>query len=330
MEEKIAKLLTSRSTIEFGDISLSEDEKKFCQDWNQESILLFKSLPESTQTDALLFLIKYAKTSFEELDLLKMYYVPAWSIIFWLIHTGPDRKSLLQKNIKDAKAAHFMAMFLHALDDHLIDHQLPVTHLALLLRSHAWMIMNNALASLSGDIDGGPDLVQRFIDDYYSSIRNTDKIESLDRYCDCFRKQMATWLIVPTLMAKKTTADVKFSEAIKTAYGSFGLAWRLLDDINDIEADLLNGAKSSIYVCLPEDIQNLRDQDSEGVNKADNADYIKAGLKYILQNNIIQVIKQRICKELEFAASIANNYDMMELATEFRCLYKPLLKRQEY
>jgi len=330
MEDKISKFLTTCAKIDFGDVSISEKEKQFCNEWNKESILFFKSLPESTQTDALLFLIKYAKTSLKQLDLLKMYYVPAWSIIYWLIQFGPGANGLIQQDIKNAQAAHFMAMFLHALDDHLTDKQLPVTHLTLLLRSHAWMIMNNALSGLADSIDGGGNIVQRFIDDYYQSIRRMEEIETLSQFCECFRKQMATWLIVPVLMTKKMTRDEKFSSAVQTAYTSFGLSWRMLDDIKDIKADLINGAKSTISICLPKDIQVCRGRNSEGKNKEEISSYVRAALKYLLENNIIDNIKQRICSELEAAASIADSYEMTGLASEFRCLYKPLANPPEH
>jgi len=330
MKDKFAKLLASCSKIHFGDIRLSQGEKKFCHDWNRESILLCKSLPASTQTDALLFFIKYAKTSLEKLNLFRMYYVPAWSIIYWLIQSGPGGKELSQKDIHNAKAAHFMAMFLHALDDHLTDRQLPVTHLTLLLRSHAWMIMNSALSSLADGIEGGQKMIRRFIDDYYYSIRSTEEIGSLDGYCDRFRKQMATWLIVPFLMTKKMTADQAFSDGVQAAYGSFGLAWRMLDDIKDIEADLINGAPSSIYVCLSKDLQNYWGKESGSEKKGIHRRGVQACLDYISQNNVIEKIKERICSELKFAAFIADNYHMTDLANEFRCLYSPLVHPQEH
>jgi len=328
MEDKISDLLPSCSGIDFGDVSLSDAEKKFCREWNNESILFCKSLPESTQTEALLFFLKYARTSFEKLDLFRLYYVPAWSIIYWLNQSGHGGGGINQVDIKNAKAAHFMAMFLHALDDHLADHQVPATHLTLLLRSQAWMIMNNALSSLADGVDGGTKVVERFLDDYYSSIRGSAEIESLDRYCELFRRQMATWLIVPVLMAKKMGPDAEFCEAVQSAYGSFGIAWRLLDDIHDIAADMISGVHSAIYVCLSKDIQNCWEKNRRGKTRNETGSSAKPILNYILQNRIIERIKARICSELVSAAAIADTHDLPGLANEFRCLLRPLENSQ--
>jgi hypothetical protein len=330
MEDKISELLSSCSEMDFGDIVLSDAEKKFCHEWNRESILFCKSLPESTQTDALLFFLKYAKTSFEKLNLFRLYYVPAWSIIYWLIQSGAGGSRIKQVDINNAKSAHFMAMFLHALDDHLTDNQVPATHLTLLLRSQAWMIMNNTLGSLADGVDGGVKIVAGFLDDYYSSIRSSEKIESLDRYCELFRKQMATWLIVPVLMSKKMGTGAEFTEAIRTAYGSFGIAWRLLDDIKDIEADMVSGVHSAIYVCLSNDIKNCWEKNQRGNIRNEIGPHGNAIVNYLLHNRIIESIKARICSELVSAAAIADNHQLPGLADEFRCLLTPMEDTQVY
>ena len=146
MEDKFDNLLSFCAEIEFGTVNLSDDEKEFCSEWNNEIISLCKSLPESTQTDALLFFMRYSGLSFsEELNFFRTYYAPTWSIIYWLIQSAPGDKRLAKKDIKNVKTGHSLAMFLHALDDHLKDSEIPVTHLALLIRSQSWMIMNNAL-----------------------------------------------------------------------------------------------------------------------------------------------------------------------------------------
>jgi len=329
MEEKISAWLTSCSETDFGEIHLSDEQNRFCHQWSDESILLYKSLPKSTQTEATLFFAKYAKTSFTEFNLFRMYYVPAWSIIYWLMQSDPDNVELTPEDIKHAKTAHFMAMFLHALDDHLNDHQVPVTHLTLLLRSQSWMMMNTALDSLAAKVDGGQHLASRLIDDYYASIGNSHAMTSLDSYCDLFRKQMATWLIVPTLMTRKLTDDNKFSEAIQRAYGSFGIAWRLLDDIQDIETDMITGVPSSIYICLSSDIRDRWEKAHADKKEIEPDTRVKTVSNYIKQNKIIETIKTRIYRELMSAATIADEIHLPGLANEFRCLSKPFENNQE-
>jgi hypothetical protein len=118
--------------------------------------------------------MRYSRISFgPEPNFFRNYYAPTWSIIYWLIQSCPSDKGLEQKDIKNAITAHAMAMSLHSLDDHLSDGEMTVTHLALLLRSQLWMIMNNALNSLADGVDGGKQIIQGFINDYYSSIRTS-------------------------------------------------------------------------------------------------------------------------------------------------------------
>lgn len=329
MKDKPEELLSFCSKIDFGTIRLSDAEKVFCSEWNNEIIALCKSLPESTQIDALHFFMKYSGLSFgQELNFFRTYYIPTWSIIYWLIQSGPNGNGLRQIDIKNAKTAHSMAMFLHALDDHLKDSEMPVTHLALLLRSQAWMIMNNAFNNLANGVDGGEQIVRNFIDDYYSSIRTSKEIESMDSYCDLFRKQMATGFITPILLTKKMISNKEFTNAIEIAYGSFGIAWRLLDDIKDIKTDMMKGVDSSVYICLPEEIKNYWKNKDVGEKIDKNSGRDKVILDYILENSVIDGISERICIELELAASIVDRYNITGLADEFRCMLKPLKNRQ--
>lgn len=329
MKDKIEDLISTCSQIDFGAVKLSDGEREFCSELNNEVISLCKSLPQSTQTDALLFIMRYWGLRFgHELNFFGYYYVPSWSIIYWLIQSAPNSIGLEQAVKRYAKTAHSMTLFLHALDDHLDDGEIPTTHLSLLLRSQSWVIMNNALYSLAHGVDGGHEIVQGLIDDYYSSITSSKKVESLDSYCDLFRKQIATCLIVPTLMTKKMTSDVRFTDAIQTAYGSLTIAWRLLDDIQDIERDMMKGVHSSIYICLSEDMRNRWDKDRKE-KKDKHSGCTEAILNHILENKVIDRITDRICNELESAAWIADCWDITGLADEYRYLLRPLRNKDD-
>ena len=315
--------------MDFGEVQISDEQKQFCDLWSDECILLYKSLPESTQADATLFFAKYARTRLAGFNLFRMYYAPAWSIIYWLMQLDPDSRKLSPQDRQDAKIAHFMAMFLHALDDHLNDHQIAVTHLTLLLRSQSWVMMNTAMDCLAAEVESGPQLVSDLIDDYYASIGNSNEAASLDSYCDLFRQQMATWQIVPAMLTRRLSEDEEFSAAIQRAYGSFGIAWRLLDDVQDIKADMINGITSCIYVCLPNDMRQYWKQGRLEEKKSESEDRAEIVCSYIMQNNIIEHIKARICRELISAAAITDDCSLPGLANEFRSLLRPLQNGQE-
>jgi hypothetical protein len=328
MENSIADLLGSCSHIDFGPVDFSEEEKEFSRELNREMLLLCKSLPESTQTETALFLMRYLRASLGDgVNFVQYFYAPAWSILYWLIKSNPSETRLEPTDIQNAKTGHTMAMFLHAIDDHLTDHQVPVTHLTLLLRSQSWMIMNQAFRQLAAVVDGGAEIIERFIDGYYSSIRSCDGIESLDSYCGLFRKQMATALIVPVLVAKRKTDDEEFVRSIQAAYESFGIAWRLLDDIQDAEKDMIKGVRSSVYVSLPEEMRDWWDRNAEEKKNSGDGQII---WRYVLENGVLHMIIKKICGELASAASVADACDMTGLAAEFRCLSKPLENGQDH
>jgi hypothetical protein len=328
MRENPTNIVSSCAEIDFGVVNLSEGEQAFCRRLNKEILLLCKSMPVSTQVDALSFLMRYAGISFnQEINFFKNYYIPAWSVIYWLIDSCPDDKELTDEDVKNAISAHSMAMFLHSIDDHLTDGQISVNHLSLLLRSQAWMRMNHAMNSLTVSVDGGLGIVKRFIDDYYTGICGSQEIKSLDNYCDVFRKQMATWLVVPVILSKKIAGDNDFTTAIQSAYESFGIAWRLLDDLQDMEEDMIKGAHSSIYYSLPEEAKRLWDKKTaEPIAKSNEC--ANAISKSVLEKGFINRIKERICRELESAVAIAGCFNMAGLKNEFHSLLQPLKKTQ--
>ena len=216
-----------------------------------------------------------------------------------------------------------MAMFLHSLDDHLTDGQVSVSPLTLLLRSQAWTIMHRAFSNLAEGVPAGERTVRSFIDEYYSSIQDSNGRKSLDSYCHLFRKQMAIGMVAPLLLSMKMAVNADFTRDIQTAYGSFGIAWRLLDDIRDISRDIEKGAHSALYLCLPKKIRTHwknHDIGSRDVAK----DSFNTILNHLFENGLVDKIKERICTELETAASMVEAHHLIGFAQEFRCLAHPL------
>lgn len=309
------------SNLRFGEGCASQALDAFRGELNRELIDLMKSLPAVLHTDAVVFFLRDLKIAiYPRFDYFRNYFAPAWSIVFWMERL-PGRKPLpLDTHCKDARAAHAMALFLHLLDDHLNDGQLEASHLALLLRSQAWRRMHQALERLSADIATGADIVQEALDTYYSSIGTSPTTATLEGYCAHFRNQMATGMIVPLLMASKMACDGAFKDALETAYGSFGVAWRLLDDWQDLEEDIQSRSHSAAYFCSPEEIRRLWDEAVE-------RDPVKRQqtIKTLLHRyGVGDLLKRKIRAELMSAASMMARIQMAGLAEELRCLAGPL------
>jgi hypothetical protein len=324
MERKIADLLSFCSSVEFGTVNLSEKEEGFLGELNREMLSLCEYLPKPMRTEAALFLVKYLHASFSDgLNFVNYFYAPSWSILFWLDRSWPKKRKLDPEFVRHAKTGHTMAMFLHAFDDHLTDRQLPVTHLALLMRSQAWTNMTRAFKGLAEGVKKGTAIVSDLIDDYYSSIGKSDEMESLDSYCKLFRKQMATCLIAPLLMARRMYAKEEYARSVQALYSSFGIAWRLLDDLQDIEKDMMRGIHSSLYTCLPGEMRKRWNRVKEEKAGGNNGSAAQV-LNYVLASGMIDRIKRRICCELESAAFRADSCDMTGFADQLRCLLRPL------
>jgi len=324
MKGRIRDFLLYCESLDFGKGELSETKSCFYRQFNSEILSLCRSLPESAQTDAMLFLMQYSGVHLgDELDFFANYYPPIWSILYWLSHdrTLPTER-LNDRDMTNAVTAQSTSMFLHSLDDHLVDGQVSVAPLTLLLRSQAWTIMNRSFCNLAEGVPAGGETIRRFIDAYYLSNQDSKEPQSLDNYCDRFRSQMAIVTIAPILLCMKISGVSDFTRDIEIAYGSFGIAWRLLDDIKDIGEDMKKGARSSIYLCLPE---QLRTQWRNNIGtQVAVKDSVSAILDHILEHSLIDKLKERICCELETAASIVEAYNMAGLAGEFRCLADPL------
>jgi len=325
MEDKHRNFLSWCAQADFGGIALSKTEKAFYGRFNGEILSLCRSLPNSVQTDSLLFLMQYSGINLgDELDFFSKFYLPSWSVLYWLSndHT-PDAKRLKKRDVASAVTAHSMAMFLHSLDDHLTDHQISISPLTLLLRSQAWTIMNRAFCNLAEGVPGGKRTVRHFIAEYYSSIQDSKGLDSIDSYCDAFRGQMGLGMIAPTLLSIKMNGISDFTRDLQMAYGSFGIAWRLLDDIKDMGVDMEKGAPSAICLCLSEKFRNHWKNSSLRPRAAAKAAK-KSILIHVLEHRVIDRVKARICGELDTAASLVEAYGLTGFARELRCLAQPL------
>jgi geranylgeranyl pyrophosphate synthase len=272
----------------------------------------------------MLFVMEYAGISMgEPLDFFRRFYAPAWSVLHW-IHASPSAiRPLSAECLEQAVSTHAMAMFLHSLDDHLNDGQVAASHLTILLRSQAWLRMRVSLNTFADGLFGGSTTADEFIDSYFAGITETGEPESLEAYCELFRRQMATWLIVPVLAARMVTRNEEFVSGVRAAYESFGIAWRLLDDLQDIGKDLESNGHSAVYTVLSGKGRNLWNRfRNTSVKKRDPV--MQDIAERIKREAVIETIIQKICEEMETAESTAHRLGLEPLAAEYRSLAEPL------
>lgn len=318
MRDKSAAVTDFFGQLDFGKIHLSEEQKVFYDGLNMAILDVIQSLPQTVQIDAMLLLTGHLKLPLiKDVDFFKGFYPPAWSLLYWVAAAFGNQGRLQGKAKHPYQLVHAIAMLLHLLDDHLIDGELPTTHLTLLVRSQMWMVLNQILDELTEGSADNSALVKNCIDAYYAGIESSKPIDSLDAYCEHFKLQMGFGYIAPVLLSTRMTADDHLVAMVRGAFGSFGCAWRLLDDLHDVAVDVQTNARSAVYVCLPEHIQRQWDD-------------ARAGLVYeaVVEEKIGERIVNRICEELRAASMLADASNIKGYARELRALAEPLRKRQ--
>jgi hypothetical protein len=214
-------------------------------------------------------------------------------------------------------------MSLHSFDDHLVEGGIAVSHLTLLVRSQAWRFMMDAIGRFCDGLPGGSDIAAGLINDYYGAITKEETPPDLDGYCELFRKQMATWVVMPSLCARKAGKSEEFITSLRGSYECFGIAWRLLDDIQDLEADMADGAHSAVYVCLDDKGRAL--WDTRGQSTGKGADKRSERICAMVRDAaILEVIAKRIVAELDKAAKLADGIGLGGLGDEYRVLAGPV------
>ncbi|MBN2402194.1 MAG: class 1 isoprenoid biosynthesis enzyme [Spirochaetes bacterium] len=312
--------------IAFGEISLSKNEINLYDSLNSNIISLCRTLPGSMQNMAMLFLLDYfhIKTG-EPVDFMYYYYKPLWTIIPSIIESGMQIHKLTKSEIETAMTGEAMALFLHSLDDHLNDGDIPSSHLMLLLRSQAWLLFSRAVAEFADGKDGS-DAANMLINDYYEGVCADNEPGGLEEYCSRFRKEMSTINVMPLLAAQKITGSADFTEKIKNATESFGIAWRILDDIQDAEKDIAAGAHTALYYALPGNARKLWDANG---NRADLNK--KAGIRNEIYRELgrgimLDSLIERIVRELENARETVEALGMHGMAKQYRAVGAPVKK----
>ena len=313
--------LAQAKLLNFGSISLNPTQAQALGLMNQQLIALCRTLPEPLVDSAILTLQSHYAGS-RLVNLLNFYtkfYTPTWSVIYWLQERPP---LLTPAELESAYIAQAMAMFLHMLDDHLVDGQLTPTHLLLQLRTKAWMRFSQHTDLLARMVPDGPAVGQALIDTYFGGVHHPPQVDSLEAYCHRFRSQLSTGLVVPMLIAARTGCP---TAEVRQAFESFGMAWRLLDDLRDCQSDVYDGEPSGVYYQLtPEG----RAHWEACRGKPDDAPEWQRLIDYLDATGTLTDSVQHLVRALGDAQKAAEAAGLVGYAAEFRQLAQPLLTTQ--
>lgn len=314
--------------IRFGDIDLTQEEDQVFKEMGNEVLNLCKVLPAPLQNKGMIFLSKFGSLEpGKQFRFFNLFYIPTWSVIYWLNSHNPV---FSKSEIKNALAGQAMAMLLHFLDDHLVDKQVKTDHLMLQIRTESWMRFNKAVSGISVSVEGGEEIVREQIDTYFDGIHEPPESEVLEDFLDISRKQVATWAIIPILLAKKIDNSGELCRDIREIYESFFVAWRIVDDMQDFIDDLKNGEKSSIFYSLSDE---GREQwyNCRGIPENDLEETVqwKRLLEHIEESDILGSLIKRAKEELEKAAHISKKNRLDGLADEYMAMREGLIESVE-
>lgn len=180
-------------------------------------------------------------------DFFRLFYVPTWSFLHWV--PASAGRPLPSDGLSLAHRAHALALFLHLWDDHLCDGQLVTDLLRLQLRTLAWEACTAAGRGLAHALGADPSRFEALAAEYLVSAHARGVVCDLDAYIRRFRSQVALWTAVPAWLGA-AVAGPAAGTALATAVEEFAVAWRLLDDIQDIHLDSRAGRESAVWYML--------------------------------------------------------------------------------
>jgi hypothetical protein len=302
--------------VNFGKIALTPAQSEALAGLNRQLVPFCQSLPSALQTGAI-FAIQQHFTGFQLGNLQRFFtkfYAPSWTLLGWM-----GDGAMAAAELEQAIHLQGMAYFLHMLDDHLADGQIPVSHLMLQLRTQAWMRFTQGAEQLVPEEAERESLIYGWINRYFSGVHGPDSVDSLAAYCEQFRQQLSTTLVLPMILADRTghhAADVQ------EAYEAFCIAWRLLDDLRDCQDDALAGEMSGVYYLLPLEERQVW-LSCRGLEPMSGVWQELA--RYLELSGVLQAVVGEILGWLAIAQSAAVRANLPGYAEELRQLALPLV-----
>jgi len=111
---------------------------------------------------------------------------------------------------------------------------------------------------------------------------------------------------------------------VRKAMESFGVAWRILDDIRDIRKDVRKHVRTAVYLSLPEAGRALWDVISSKAGPCEADDVLDDLAGVMADAGILPDLIEKISRELDTAAGAAGSAGLAGLVREFNVMKEPL------
>ena len=180
-------------------------------------------------------------------EFYRLFYLPVWSFLHWIPASADI--ALDPVLVDDARTAQALGLFLHLWDDHLCDGQLSTDLLRLQIRTEAWHAYLDANNRLRARIAPGSQIVEEHVATYLAAIHLKEPVTDIAAYCSRFTRQIAIWTLVPQLLGR-AGGGPSVAANLSLIVEAFSNAWRLIDDVQDVEDDIQAGVESAVWQCL--------------------------------------------------------------------------------
>lgn len=311
--------LLALNSLTFGEVQLAAEHQPL-RAWLNRRVPAFCDRMPAALRDSALLAVQAHVTRYRACHVAAFYdkyYPPAWTVIPFL---ASSRGGVDPGQVHDALGAQAAAMFLHLLDNHLTDGDIPVDNLFLQLRTEVWGEFRDTLGRLAGSDQEAKRTVESLVDLYFSRIHRHPDRPDLAAYKEVFRGQAATSLIAPLLIAARTGYDTGQRRLIRSMYEEFCLAWRILDDLRDAVTDAAADRATAVFHLLPPESRSVWHDVALDPSDGERRD----ALLGVLRCAAYPAATQAIHTHLTTAAHAADELDLPGLGSQYRALTLPV------
>jgi hypothetical protein len=206
---------------------------------NQEIMGLTAGLPADLRGEAKSVLGGYAGGR----RFVDLFYRPVWSFLHWV--PAPADPALLAHAIR----VQAISLFLHLWDDHLSDGQLAPDLLRLHLRSLAWQRFWQEADALRAAAGLPVDMVQNLVSGYLVAVHRPGQVKTLVDHAERMVAQVGIWRVVPLLYGHIVFGP-EGARALCRVVERFSVAWRLMDDVQDVAGDVGTTQQNALALAL--------------------------------------------------------------------------------